>query len=57
MKEERPASWKKLSALAEHAANRDTMGVEMQRSFHLNDEDQTEVDKDNTAQGSCDVAM
>lgn len=48
--EEKPASWKKLSALAETAANRDTMKVEMQRSFHLNDEDQTEVNKENTAQ-------
>lgn len=28
------------------------MKVQMQRSFHLNDEDQTEVDKENTAQGS-----
>jgi len=50
VKEERPASWKKLSALAEHAANRDTMGVDMQRTYHLNDTDRTEVEKDNVAQ-------
>jgi len=48
--EEKPASWKKLSALAENAANRDTLNVEMQRSFHANDENQTEVDKENTSQ-------
>lgn len=50
VKEERPASWKKLSALAEHAANRETMSVDMQRTHHLNDEDQTEVEKENVAQ-------
>ena len=40
-----------MSALAEHAANRDTMGVDMQRTYHLNDTDRTEVEKDNVAQG------
>lgn len=48
--QERPASWKKLSALAEQAANRDTMKVETERTFYRNDENQTEVDKDNTTQ-------
>ena len=27
------------------------MEVQMQRSYHLNDEDDTEVDKENVAQG------
>lgn len=49
--QERPASWKKLSALAEQAANRDTMKVETEQTFYRNDENQTEVDKDNTTQG------
>ena len=31
--------------------NPDTMEVQMQRSYHLNDEDDTEVDKENVAQG------
>ena len=48
-KEERPASWKKLSALAENAANRDTLAVDIQRTYHLNDADCTDVDKDNVA--------
>jgi len=48
-KEEKPTTWKKLSALAEVAACRDTMAVTMERSYHLNDVDQTEVDKENTA--------
>ena len=31
--------------------NPETMEVQMQRSYHLNDEDDTEVDKENVAQG------
>ena len=31
--------------------NPDTMEVQMQRSYHLIDEDDTEVDKENVAQG------
>ena len=33
------------------SANPETMEVQMQRSYHLNDEDDTEVDKENVAQG------
>lgn len=45
-------SWKKLSALAEVAAARDTMAVKVQRSYHLYDEDNTEVDDVDTAHGT-----
>ena len=48
-KEERPASWKKLSALAENAANRDTLAVDIQRTYHLNDADRTDVETENVA--------
>lgn len=48
-KEERPASWKKLSALAENAANRDTLAVDIQRTYHLNDADRTDVESENVA--------
>lgn len=33
------------------SANPETMEVQMQRSHHLNDEDDTEVEKENVAQG------
>ena len=44
-------SWKKLSAVSQMSPNPETMEVQMQRSHHLNDEDDTEVDKENVAQG------
>ena len=52
VKEEKLASWKKLSAVSQMSPNPDTMEVQMQRSHHLNDEDDTEVDKENVAQGT-----
>lgn len=51
VKEEKLASWKKLSAVSQMSPNPETMEVQMQRSHHLNDEDDTEVDKENVAQG------
>ena len=50
--EEKPVSWKKLSAVSQASANPGTMGVKMHRSYHLNDEDETEVDMDDVAKGS-----
>ena len=49
--EERPASWKKLSAISQASANPGSMAVKMQRSYHLNDEDETEVEIENVAKG------
>ena len=49
--EEKPASWKKLSAVSQASANPGTMDVKMHRSYHLNDEDETEVDMENIAKG------
>lgn len=51
VREEKLAPWKKLSAVSQMSPNPDTMEVQMQRSYHLNDEDDTEVDKENVAQG------
>lgn len=52
VKEEKLATWKKLSAISQMSANPETMEVQMQRSYHLNDEDDTEVEKENVAHGS-----
>lgn len=48
---ERPDSWKKLSAISQTSAAPGTMGVKMERSYHLNDEDETEVDKEDATKG------
>ncbi len=48
---EKPASWKKVSAISQASANPGTMAVKMERSYHLNDEDETEVEGDNVAKG------
>lgn len=56
MKEEKLASWKKLSAISQASANPESMEVKMERSYHLNDEDQTEVEKEDVAQGR-DIAL
>ncbi|XP_064382719.1 X-ray repair cross-complementing protein 5-like [Halichondria panicea] len=49
--EEKPPSWKKLSAVSQASSKPESMGVKMHRSYHLNDEDETEVDMDNVAKG------
>ncbi|KAL5493773.1 hypothetical protein EMCRGX_G014997 [Ephydatia muelleri] len=48
---EKPASWKKLSAISQASANPGTMAVKMQRSYHRMDEDETEVDPDDISKG------
>ena len=49
---ERPATWKKLSAVSQAAAaSSGSMAVKMHRSYHLNDEDETEVEMENVAKG------
>ena len=51
VKEQKTETWKKLSAPAEASANPGTMGVKMQRSYHLKDEDETEIDPADLAKG------
>ncbi|EDO36674.1 predicted protein [Nematostella vectensis] len=51
VREEKLASWKKLSAIAQASPNSDSMEVTMERTYHRNDEDQTEIEKENVAQG------
>ena len=48
---ERPASWKKLSAISQGSAMQGTMAVKMERSYHLDDEDETEVEMENVVKG------
>ena len=47
VKEQKPET----SAPAEASANPGTMGVKMQRSYHLKDEDETEIDPADLAKG------
>ncbi len=55
--EEKPPSWKKLSAVSQASSNPGTMAVKMQRSYHLNDEDETEVETDNKAKGRFTISQ
>jgi len=48
---ERPDTWKKMSAVSKASACDGNMAVKLQRSYHRNDEDETEVEKDNAAKG------
>ena len=54
---ERPATWKKLSAVSQSSAQPGDMKVLIDRSYHLQDEDETEVDKDNVAKGELSFAQ
>ena len=49
--QEKPTTWKKLSAISQSSANPGSMAVKLERSYHLQDEDETEVDVDNTVKG------
>ena len=48
---ERPATWKKLSAVSQASRCPGELAVRQLRSYHLNDEDETEVEPDNIAKG------
>ena len=49
--QEKPATWKKLSAISQSSANPGTMAINFERSFHLQDEDETEVEPSDTVKG------
>jgi ATP-dependent DNA helicase 2 subunit 2 len=51
VKSERPVSFKKLSAISQASANPNTMAVKMDRTYHLNNEDETEVMKEQVTSG------
>ncbi|XP_028404243.1 X-ray repair cross-complementing protein 5-like [Dendronephthya gigantea] len=51
VKEQKPDSWKKLSAPAEASPEPGDMGVAIQRTYHRDDEDETEVEKEDLAKG------
>ena len=48
---ERPSTWKKLSAISQSSANPVSMAVKYDRSYHLQDEDETEVESENAVKG------
>ena len=49
---EKPPSWKKLSAVSEVAAVPGTMVVKMERTYHKQDEEEIEVDKEEVVKGT-----
>ena len=49
---ERPATWKKLSAISQSSTNPDTMGIKIERSYHLPDEDEAEVESEDLVKGT-----
>ncbi|XP_062520922.1 X-ray repair cross-complementing protein 5-like [Corticium candelabrum] len=51
VKSEKPISFKKLSAVSQASANPATMAVKMDRTHHLNDEDESEVMKEQVISG------
>lgn len=52
---ESPSTWKKLSAISQSSAHPGNMAVKIERSYHLQDEDETEVESVDIAKGtSCD---
>ncbi|XP_065898118.1 X-ray repair cross-complementing protein 5-like [Dysidea avara] len=48
---ERPMTWKKMSAISLASRNPDKMSVTMVRSYHQQDEDETEVEADSITKG------
>ena len=48
---EKPAAWKKLSAVSQSSAHPISMAVRMERSHHKQDEDETEVEMEDVAKG------
>ena len=51
VKENKLTSWKKLSAISQASTNPGTMEVTTSRSYHLGDEEQTEISKDQMVKG------
>ena len=49
---ERPATWKKLSAISQASGCPGQLGVRQERSYRLNDEDETEIEPDSIAKGN-----
>ena len=53
---EKPATWKKLSAVSQSSAHPSSMAVRMERSHHRQDEDETEVEMEDVAKGMQEYA-
>ena len=49
---ERPTTWKKLSAVSQASRCPGQQAVQMKRSYHCNDEDETEVEPDSIVKGN-----
>lgn len=48
---ERPTTWKKLSAISQSSARPGEMAVRYERSYHMQDEDETEVEAEDAVKG------
>ena len=53
---DRPATWKKLSAISQSSAHPGSMAIRYERSYHLQDEDETEVEPHETIKGNSPLA-
>lgn len=51
VKECKPSTWKKLSAIAQSSSHSSSMEVKISRTHHKNDEDQTEIESDQLVKG------
>ena len=49
---ERPTTWKKLSAISQSSARPGEMVVRYERSYHMQDEDETEVEAEDAVKGN-----
>lgn len=54
---EKPSTWKKLSAISQSSAHPGSMAVKYDRSYHLQDEDETEVESGNAVKGTGFVTL
>ena len=54
---ETPATWKKLSAVSQASAHPGSMAVKLERSYHRQDEDETEVESGNVAKGTMECTV
>ena len=51
MMSEKAPTWKKMSAISQTSANPGAMAVHLERSYHKQDDEETEVDLEDVAKG------
>ena len=57
VKEQKTISFEKVSAVSQASKYPGSMKVKLERSYHLNDENQTEVAKENVAEGNFETTL